>query len=302
MALKKLTIVILPDGARKVRQLKIPKFLISVIFILILAAMLFQTWVISDYRKIKASIIELAQERNENRQLQTQLASLVQKFDSVNTQMAEYKKLDDKLRVMVDLEPDEDNFQLLGVGGSDPDLLDPEYTVEKAHRKLIRLMHQSLDNLDNEILSQTRKKSELYDFLEERKSLFACTPSIWPAKGWVTSHFGNRISPFTNQEEFHSGMDISARSGTPVIAPADGIVDSIGSAYGFGKTIIIKHGYGHQTKYAHLSKYLVKKGDLIKRGQEIALIGTSGRTTGPHLHYEVHVNSVPVNPLSYIIN
>ncbi|MBN2059219.1 MAG: M23 family metallopeptidase [Deltaproteobacteria bacterium] len=302
MALRKFTIVLLPDGARKVRQLKIPKFLISIIFILILAAIAFQGWVISDYKKIKAMLPELAQKENENKQLKTQLASLAHKFDEVNTRMAEYKKFDDKLRVMVDLEPDENNFQFLGIGGSDPALLDPKYTVEKAHRKLVRLMHQSLDNLDTEISLQTQKKSELYSFLEERKSMLSCTPSIWPTKGWITSNFGNRISPFTDQKEFHSGLDISARTGSPIIAPADGIVDSIGSTYGFGKTIIIKHGYGHKTKYAHLSEYLVKKGEKVKRGQHIGLVGSSGRTTGPHLHYEVHVKDVPVDPLRYILN
>jgi murein DD-endopeptidase MepM/ murein hydrolase activator NlpD len=251
---------------------------------------------------MRSQLPELTQKKKENQQLKTQLAALAHKFDKLTVQMADYKKLDDKLRVMVDLEPDEDNSQFLGVGGSDPALLDPEYTVEKAHRKLVRLMHQSLDNLDIEIAVQSQKKSELYSFLEERKTMLSCTPSIWPAKGWISSHFGNRISPFTNQKEFHSGLDISARTGSPIIAPADGVVDSIGSTYGFGKMIIIKHGYGYKTKYAHLSKYLVKKGERVKRGQQIALMGTTGRTTGPHLHYEVHVNGVPVNPTRYILN
>ena len=163
-------------------------------------------------------------------------------------------------------------------------------------------MHQSLDNLNTEISVQAQEKAELCKFLESQKSMFACTPSIWPTKGWVSSRFGYRISPFTNEKEFHSGLDISSRMGTPIISPSDGVVASIGKSYGYGNTIIINHGYGLKTKYAHLDKSLVKKGEAVKRGQQIALMGNSGRSTGPHLHYEVQLKGVPVNPLRYILN
>jgi murein DD-endopeptidase MepM/ murein hydrolase activator NlpD len=103
-------------------------------------------------------------------------------------------------------------------------------------------------------------------------------------------------------KEFHNGLDISARIGTPIIVPSDGVVASIGTSYGFGKLLTINHGYGYKTRYAHLSKFLVKKGEYVKRGQKIALMGNTGRSTGPHLHYEVHLKGVPVDPHQYILN
>jgi len=133
-------------------------------------------------------------------------------------------------------------------------------------------------------------------------SLLARTPSIWPTKGWVSSNFGYRVSPFTNEQEFHAGLDIVTRNKASIVAPADGIIASVGRDYGYGNIVTINHGNGLITRYAHLSKALVKKGQFVKRGENIALVGTTGRTTGPHLHYEVHLNGVPVNPKRYILN
>ncbi|NLA75376.1 MAG: M23 family metallopeptidase, partial [Deltaproteobacteria bacterium] len=161
---------------------------------------------------------------------------------------------------------------------------------------------QSLDNLDTEITVQTQEKSELYDFLDSRKSILACTPSIWPAKGWLSSKFGYRVSPFTNEKEFHSGLDIAAKNGSPIIAPADGVVSGIEKSYGYGNLLTVNHGYGLKTRYAHLSKILVKKGQAVKRGDIIANMGNTGRSTGPHLHYEVFLEGVPVDPSRYILN
>ena len=163
-------------------------------------------------------------------------------------------------------------------------------------------MHGSLDDLDNEITIDEQNKAELYKFFENQKMLLASTPSIWPAKGWLSSRFGYRISPFTGKKEFHKGLDIATRSGNPVIAPADGVVSRIGCDHGYGNLLSLKHGYGLMTRYAHLQKILVKKGQYVKRGETIALVGNSGRSTGPHLHYEVHLNKVAVNPLRYILN
>jgi len=231
-----------------------------------------------------------------------QLAALTQKIDRISGKLIELKEFDHKLKVMVNLETSDDNRQFLGVGGSDPSLLNPDYTVEKAHQKLVRLMHHSLDNLDTEISIQISEKTELHKFLENQKSLLASTPSIWPTRGWTSSRFGNRVSPFTNEKEFHRGIDISTRMNTPINAPADGVISLTGRDYAIGKMLYIDHGHGVKTKYGHLSKILVKKGQYVKRGQEIALVGDSGRTTGPHLHYEVHLNGLPVNPLRYILN
>jgi murein DD-endopeptidase MepM/ murein hydrolase activator NlpD len=302
LAVKKITIVFMPDGYKRVRQLKIPKILLVFFFLLSLSAALILTWVIRDYRAIKTEIPRLAHLEGENQQQKMQLAALTQKIDRISGKLIDLKEFDHKLKVMVNLETSDDNRQFLGVGGSDPSLLNPDYTVEKAHQKLVRLMHHSLDNLDTEISIQISEKTELHKFLENQKSLLASTPSIWPTRGWTSSRFGNRVSPFTNEKEFHRGIDISTRMNTPIIAPADGVISLTGRDYAIGKMLYIDHGHGVKTKYGHLSKILVKKGQYVKRGQKIALVGDSGRTTGPHLHYEVHLNGLPVNPLRYILN
>jgi murein DD-endopeptidase MepM/ murein hydrolase activator NlpD len=244
----------------------------------------------------------LADLKKENRVQKGQLASLAQKIDRISRKMIELKEFDHKLKVMVNLADDEEPSNFLGIGGSDPSILNPDYSVEEAHQKLVRLMHKSVDNLDTEIALQINEKAELSQFLEEQKSMLACTPSIWPTKGWVSSRFGYRTSPFTGKKEFHRGLDISARQGTPIVAPADGLVASAGKDYGYGNVLTIQHGHGLKTRFAHLSKMLVKKGQSVKRGQEIALMGNTGRTTGTHLHYEVHLNGVAVNPINYILN
>lgn len=302
MDLKKVTIVILPDGVRTVKQVRIPRFLLVFFIFSVLFVVAFLAWASLDYYKMKTQEPQRAELIRENRQQGVQLAAFASEIDKINRKMVKLNKFDNRLRVMVNLEPGDDNAQFIGVGGSDPTLTDPGFSVENAHQTLIRSMHQSLDNLDTEIPVQTKEKIELYNFLKSQKSMFACTPSIWPVNGWLTSKFGYRISPFTNEKEFHEGIDIAARIGSPVIAPADGVVAFAGKSNGYGNLLVINHGYGLQTRYGHLSKFLVKKGEEVKRGEKIALVGDTGRSTGPHLHYEVHVEGVPVNPLRYILN
>jgi murein DD-endopeptidase MepM/ murein hydrolase activator NlpD len=302
LATNKVTIVFLPGASKKVKQLKIPRALLYFLLLVLLAAALALTWGVRDYRAIKAKIPRLAKLAEENEQQKLQLVALTHKIDQISGKLIELKKFDQKLKTMVNLETSEDNSQFLGIGGSDPALLNPDYAIEKAHKKLIRLMHNSLDNLDTEISIQANEKEELYKFLENQKTMLASTPSVWPTRGWVSSGFGYRISPFTNEKEFHKGIDISTRMKTPIVAPADGMIASTGKDHGMGNMITINHGYGVKTRYGHLSKILVKNGQYVKRGEKIALVGNTGRSTGPHLHYEVYLNGLPVNPFRYILN
>jgi murein DD-endopeptidase MepM/ murein hydrolase activator NlpD len=138
--------------------------------------------------------------------------------------------------------------------------------------------------------------------LVQQEQLYAATPSIVPAMGLMTDGFGRRRDPFTGRRAFHRGLDISARRGTPVVASADGVVVFTGRNGGFGKTVRVSHGFGYTTVYGHLDEISVSPGDEIHRGDEVGLLGNSGRSTGPHLHYEVHVDGRAANPLYYILN
>lgn len=302
MAFKKITIMVLSDGAGKVRQIKVPRCFITFLLVAALCGGGFLSWVIRDYLEVKGQVPEASRLLNENRRQSVQLLSLSQKIDQITRKMQDLREFDHKLRVMVNMETKGEAPQFLGMGGSNALLFDPDQAQEKSPRQLVRLMHQSLESLEDEVSIGAGEKVELFKYLENQKAMLRCTPSIWPTKGWVSSGFGSRVSPFTNQKEFHQGLDISTRKGTPIVAPADGVISEVGSNHGYGKLVSLKHGYGLNTRYAHLDKVLVKKGEYVKRGQTIALVGSTGRTTGPHLHYEVHLNGVPVNPFRYILD
>ncbi len=126
------------------------------------------------------------------------------------------------------------------------------------------------------------------------------TPSLWPVLGRVTSSFGERLDPFNGEGAFHAGLDIAAAYGTPVRAPADGVIAKAGPASGYGREMIVDHGGGITTIYGHLSAFAMVAGQVVKQGQVIGYIGSAGRSTGPHLHYEVRVNNMPVNPHKYL--
>ena len=125
-------------------------------------------------------------------------------------------------------------------------------------------------------------------------------PNVWPVEGQVTGSFGERIDPFNGEGAFHSGVDIGSSYGHPIIAPADGVVTFSDQLGGYGKAIMIDHGNGISTRYGHLSGFAVTAGQTVHRGDVIGYVGASGRSTGPHLHYEVRINDTPVNPYKYL--
>ena len=126
------------------------------------------------------------------------------------------------------------------------------------------------------------------------------SPNLWPVEGQITGSFGERIDPFNGEGAFHSGVDISASVGAPVIAPADGTVTYADFEGGYGRAVLIDHGHGITTRYGHLASFAVAAGQYIHRGDTVGYVGMSGRSTGPHLHYEVRINSIPVNPYKYL--
>ncbi len=146
------------------------------------------------------------------------------------------------------------------------------------------------------------KSTRLEAFFKDQRELLASTPSIWPVRGYLSAGFGNRPDPFTGQRDFHPGLDISMPIGTKVHAPADGVVVSCGQQKGYGNAIVIDHGFGVVTRYGHLDGFNVRPGQRVKRGDVIGFSGNTGRSTAPHLHYEVWVNDQARNPIEYILD
>ena len=163
------------------------------------------------------------------------------------------------------------------------------------------VLESRFDGIVEETERQLQSLSQLVDYFSEQKLLLASTPSLWPTAGWISSNFGPRADPFTGVDALHVGIDIAAREGAKVIAPAAGKVLFVGERGGYGNAVLLDHGYGLVTHYGHLSNMRVKIGDFVKRGDVIAWVGNSGRSTNPHLHYEVRKDGLPVNPRRFII-
>ena len=158
----------------------------------------------------------------------------------------------------------------------------------------------------NESIKQSQLEEQdamdLWARLSEKKDILFSTPSLTPTRGWLSSRFGYRLSPFTNRTSMHNGVDIAAPPGTPVVATADGRVIFEGYERGYGNVIVVDHGYGVVTRYGHNAENKVHVGQKVKRGQPIATVGNTGRSTGPHLHYEIRKDGIPVNPITYFLD
>lgn len=161
---------------------------------------------------------------------------------------------------------------------------------------------RKIETVNLQATKQAFNLQSLLSTLEKKSFILSSVPMSKPVKGWYASGFGYRTSPFTGKRALHRGLDIAAPVGTPIYAPADGVIIFSGNKSGFGKFIMIAHGNGIVTRYGHNAQLLVKPGDKVQRGDKIATVGLTGRTTGPHLHYEVWVNGKPANPSNFIIN
>ena len=217
-------------------------------------------------------------------------------------QLSKLKDFDKKIRIIANLERSQESTPFMGMGGPSPSDIREKLKGEKDEKGLVHQMKSDIERLQSEATSQEVSLSELEKVLQTKKEMLIHTPSIWPVFGWVTSGFGFRTNPFTGLNQMHEGVDISNRVGTIIVAPADGFISDIGSDWVHGRILVISHGFGMTTRYSHLDKTLVKVGQKVKRGDKIAEVGVSGKSTGPHLHYEVRLHGIPVNPMRHILN
>jgi len=237
----------------------------------------------------------MVQLREENRVISQELNRIEKEISELGIQIDSLELYDRKLRAYASLEPIEKNLYP-GVGGATGQKDSASYMSND-----LALLDRTLDDLVNRARAQSTSFKDLINKLDEKAYLRSHTPSIIPVQGWFMSGFGYRLDPFTGLIKMHEGIDIAAPIGTPIVAPADGSVSATGEKPGFGITIEIDHGYGLVTFYAHLQRCKVEPGMIVRRGDIIGYIGTTGKTTGPHLHYEVRLASSPVNPINYIL-
>jgi murein DD-endopeptidase MepM/ murein hydrolase activator NlpD len=295
------TFMFLPGPNERVRTLSISKSAIKSVLISLAAVAILSFYLVYEYNDVKSKVGELQSMREELMQQKAQVQNFALNLLDYKRQMFLLRDLDTKLRRAVSLGPRDKAQQVLGIGGPDElGLQNLTSMGEKKQEEALKEMHQELTQLKGAATRQETSLQMLIEYFEDKRSLYASTPSVWPVRGWVTSPFGNRNSPFTGIRTFHEGMDIAAQTGTPVMAPADGVVIRAGFGTGYGNVVELSHGYGIKTIFGHNSRLNVKIGQRVKRGDVISYVGDSGSSTGPHLHYEVRLNGLPVNPVRYL--
>jgi murein DD-endopeptidase MepM/ murein hydrolase activator NlpD len=291
----------LPGPNVRVRTLSISKSVIKSALLSIVAVILLSFYLIYEYNDVKDKVWELQSMREELMQQKAQVQNFALNILDYKRQMFLLRDLDTKLRRAVSLGPRDKAQQVLGIGGPDELGLQNLTTMgEKRQGEALKEMHQELTQLKGAASKQEASLQMLIEYFEDKRSLYASTPSVWPVRGWVTSPFGNRTSPFSGILKFHEGMDIAAQTGTPVVAPADGVIIKAGFSTGYGNMVEISHGYGIRTIFGHNTRLNVKAGQRVRRGDVVSYVGDTGTSTGPHLHYEVRVNGLPVNPVRYL--
>ena len=296
------TILIFGHKTSKTRHLKIRKKTVKISLYLCAFVLLSTTFFFCDYIQVKKKAFELSQLRQETQSQRSQIQFFSARIEDLEKQLSKLKDFDKKIRIIANLEKGQEVIPLMGMGGPSPSDIREKLKKEKDAGGLAQQMRTDIERLQSEAMSREESLSELEKLLQVKKEMLAHTPSVWPVMGWVTSGFGFRTNPFTGLAQMHEGLDVSNRVGTLIIASAHGIVSDVGNDIAHGKVVVIFHGFGMTTRYCHLNKVFVKTGQRVKRGDRIAEIGMTGKTTGPHLHYELRLNGIPVNPTRYILN
>ena len=316
-AKKFFTILIVPDRTSTVRKLTVPRtWVYSAASALGVVAVL-ATGILIHYVRVLHELGDYQSVYQENREVAVQLQTYQDRIHKLDSRLDHLDRLEHKLRVMTSLEDPQRNIAIGplsdGEGPEPGTALDEPSPADKGavapsspdgdRREFeFKKIGFRLEKLEGEAKARELSLEELHALLEDQKSILNSTPSVWPARGFVSSTFGYRISPFTSVKKMHEGLDIAAPRGTEVLAPADGVVTFNGVKGAYGNLLVLDHGYGLVTRFGHLSQILVQPGTRVKRGDRIALVGNTGRSTGDHLHYEVRIDGVPVNPTRYILD
>jgi murein DD-endopeptidase MepM/ murein hydrolase activator NlpD len=331
------TVVIFRGSTAKPLRFSFPRKFVSKLLIAGAIFVLVDILVISHYVIRTGEVWELSAYRAEAMSAREQTGAFASAVDDLKKRLTSMKEVNQRLRVMLGIEPTKTGDMANGRGGVDGPLPDGNTlpTSEKAlksdaatqnyssvetsqtvlagqtspstgsdgltEQEVITSIKDGIDWLSKEATIQEQSLQELSLAAEQKSSRWSATPSIWPVKGWVTSGFGPRVSPFTEKPAWHDGLDIGAAANAPVQAPAQGRVTAVGFDPKLGNVVKVDHGFGIETLYGHLAKALVKEGQRVKRGEVVGLVGSSGLATGPHLHYMVKVHGQALDPVKYIL-
>mgnify|MGYP000858389862 FL=1 len=293
-----LSIMLIPHSQDRVRVIKISSFYLKVSFLLV-ALLIFVSGLI--VMNIKLS--------NRNKSLESNIEGLsrlnVEQKNMIDEKANTIKNLEEReksINAKIDqfTEKYKDMAEKYLSGESRSKTSRSDDRTERTFVDDISILKDKLDELIDEKSLHNEDILGLQETEEKLKKYMATIPTLWPASGRVSSNFGQREDPFNSSERFHSGIDIAADYGSDINAAAEGTVITAGTLAGYGKAVIVSHGNGLTTLYGHISSAIAKEGQKVKKGQLIARVGSTGRSTGPHLHFEVRINDTPVDPLKYL--
>ncbi len=317
----RLTLILVPNETAPVKRYQVRRKLLRLgawagaLVALVLVAGLV------DWVRLRLEAVDVDQLRSETALQRERLSELVASVESLEADLQRIRDFETKVRVIADLPAAVTQVtvpETMGEG-AEQGLPSGPAGGEGALAPLgegPELLLGEEDPFDAAALARVRRRAELLMLhahergesfedlvgaLEGKSRQLASTPSIWPVDGWVTSGYGYRISPFTGRRKFHAGIDIAADHGTPILSPARGKVVFVGRKGPLGKTVILDHGYGIRTTYGHAAEILVEVGEEVRRGDRIATVGSTGRSTGPHLHYALARGGKSKNPVNYIV-
>ncbi|MCD6579529.1 M23 family metallopeptidase [bacterium] len=288
-------ILIIPKGKGNIKKYFMSKNMQLLLTIAVVITGLLAIYFSYDYIHTKSQLSDYVQIVEENQILKSQNEKIAKDLSTVLSSLEKVKVYEEQINNIMGLKTDVKNSK----GG--PDF----YSLYQNNnlKNLTKIRENLITNLTKEISNKEADFIRIKDYILKNNSLIAATPSIWPLKGYISSGFQWRTNPLTGKKEFHKGIDIAGPIGTPLVSTADGIITRAeNNPYGYGKLIEVTHGFGFSTRYAHLNSISVKIGQFVKRGQVIGSRGSTGWSTGPHLHYEVRINNKPVNPMNFILD
>jgi murein DD-endopeptidase MepM/ murein hydrolase activator NlpD len=297
MLSRKYSVIIIPDSSDKVVNQQISRnFIYSILAVsLVIAGACL--YAVIGYLTATVDSQRLTNLTEENEILASKISELENTVYNLTADMSEIMTVDDRIRLIFDLSPIDSDLREVGVGGLDENL----HPVNSELAQRTWLLEEDIEKIQRQIAFENASFEELLSTVVSRKSVLNHVPTVRPCDGILSRGFGMHNDPFTGTYQPHNGIDIAAPRGTAVFATADGIVRYTGFQTKLGNTVVIDHGNGIRTYYGHLSKIQAQKGQRVNRHDLIGLVGSSGYSTGPHLHYEIRQGGRPVNPYKYII-
>jgi len=282
---KRFTIMIIPREGERVRRIKVRSGAVGVAASACLLLLGFLSYFVYSYLSVQFDSAELLRLRVANGQQRHELQRLTADVDLIRNELIGLAETEARVRQLAEFDASPKALPI-AIGGI-PNSVDSD---------TLDVVQQRINQLQVAIDLRRQSQEDVRNLLNDRVSVSRATPGGWPTKGWITSYFGMRQIPNGTGRRIHEGLDIAANTGTPIFATADGVVVRVDYSKGYGKAVVVDHGYGYRTLYAHNSKNLVKRGMRIQRGDKIAEVGNTGSSTGPHVHYEVQLNGVPIDP------